>query len=158
MVIIVLLKLAWIWATPDNTVRRSFFTDNLLGAFLTFTHLANAPVLFLFASDGNPLTATGTGVGVRPLSPNRKVALVPLTAITANFHQTFDVKAYSFSEIAFHFTIFLDDATQLGRLFFGQVFHLGVPINTGLIQYLLRPGTPDTINIGQTNFDSLVMG
>jgi hypothetical protein len=51
------------------------------------------PALFLLTGDGDPATATCPGIGVGSLPATGQFAFVTGTAITANFHQTFHIKA-----------------------------------------------------------------
>src|ERR671920_1640879 len=84
IVIVVLLNVALMWATPSASITRLLFfavAIRLLG------HL-------LLAGDRAAWTLLGACVGVRPLTANRETAAMPDTAIGANVHQSLDVHGH----------------------------------------------------------------
>jgi hypothetical protein len=103
MVMIVLLKEAWICATPSVTTFFTFFRELLLAlttcCFLPVITAKNfpgltAPELLIYkilTLDRTPWPFTGTGIGPGALPPERQPATMSDTAITTQIHQPFDV-------------------------------------------------------------------
>ena len=52
----------------------------------------------------------------------------------------------------------VDALTDLCFFLIGEVFHAGVRIDAGHVKNLFCAGSADTINVGQANFNSLVLG
>ena len=50
----------------------------------------------------------------------------------------------------------VDALTQLGLFFVRQVFYAGIGVDAGCFQDFLCAGSADPVDIGETDFDSLV--
>jgi hypothetical protein len=80
------------------------------------------------------------------------------TTVAADLGQALDVKRGLTAEVAFHDKVVVDALTQLGFFLIGEVFHAGVGIDPSHVQDLLRAGSADSVDISETDFDSLVFG
>src|SRR5687767_11348205 len=81
IVMVVLLNVALIWATPSASMTRLLFFAVAIGLL---GHL-------LLARDRAAWTLLGSCIGVRPLTANRKSATVPNATVRADVHQALDV-------------------------------------------------------------------
>src|SRR5450432_433464 len=103
MVTMVLLKVACTCTTPVWTTRFSFFLKLFFLPALTgaFAILCLTRGLFLVGYRTAARTLARAGVGMCTLSPNRKAAAMPQTAVRAHLDVTLDVHRDLFAEVAF---------------------------------------------------------
>ena len=85
-----------------------------------------------------------------------RVRAMAQSAIAADLGQTLDVKRGLTAEVAFHDVTVVDALTQLGLFFVGQIFDAGVGVDPGRFQDFQCAGSADSVDIGETDFDSLV--
>ena len=83
---------------------------------------------------------------------------MPQAAVAADLGQALDVKRGLTAQVTFHDVAVVDALTQLGFFLIGEVFYSGVGVDPGCLQYLVCAGSADTIDIGETDLDSLVLG
>ena len=81
-----------------------------------------------------------------------------LAAVAADLGQALDVERHAAAQVAFHDEVVVDALTDLCFFLIGEVFHAGVRIDAGHVKNLFCAGSADTINVGQANFNSLVLG
>ena len=81
-----------------------------------------------------------------------------LAAVAADLGQALDVERHAAAQVALHDEVVVDALTDLRFVLVGEVFHTGVRIDAGHLKNLFCAGSADTINIGQANFNSLVLG
>jgi hypothetical protein len=79
-------------------------------------------------------------------------------SVSPNVHQAFYVHGDITPQVPFHFMIFLDDATDSGHFFFGQVFHSDLFSNLGFLQDVPRNGGTHSVYVGQGNSRLLIFG
>src|SRR5215469_14223639 len=112
---------------------------------------------FLLAGNG-ALTGSlaGASVGVGALAADRKVATVAQATVGLNLDQALDVQADLLAEVALDLAFCFDDVTNLVELVFVQRGHLGVSINTRLLQNLQSAGLADAIDVRERDASLLV--
>ena len=77
-------------------------------------------------------------------------------AVAADLGQTFDVQSGLTTQVAFHNVIVIDAFTDLCFILIGEVFHADVRVDSGLLQNLGCAGPADSVDISESDFDSLV--
>ena len=77
-------------------------------------------------------------------------------AVAADLHQSLDVERHVAAQIALHVKVFVDVFAQLDLVVLGQVLDTGVRADARGGENLLCGFTADAVDIGQTNFDSLL--
>ena len=80
------------------------------------------------------------------------------TTVAADLGQALDVQRSLAAQIALNDVVVVDALTQLGLVLVGEVFHSGVGIDTGHFQDLFRAGSANTVDVGETDLNSLVFG
>ena len=80
------------------------------------------------------------------------------TAVAADLGQALDVERNFTAEVALNGVVFVNNFTQSGLLIFCQILDADVAIHTGCLQDVLRAFSADTVDISQTDFDSLITG
>jgi len=80
------------------------------------------------------------------------------TAVAADLSQALDVQRNLTAEVALNGEMFVDDVTKSSFLIFGQVLDADVRVDAGHLEDLLRTSSANTVDIGQTDFDSLLTG
>src|SRR4030042_3731201 len=78
------------------------------------------------------------GVCLRPLPPNRKLALVSHPAVAADVDQPLDVHGDLFAQVALDLLPLFDDLTDGVDLFLRQGFDLLVPVDSGFLEDFVR--------------------
>jgi hypothetical protein len=101
-------------------------------------------------------TLASSGIGVGPLPSNGQSTPMPEPPIAADLHEPLDVHGHRFSQVALDHSVPLNDVTDAHRLFLGEIFHLGMNINAGLIANLLSPASANPENIRQADLNSFV--
>ena len=79
-------------------------------------------------------------------------------AVAADLGQALDIKRGLAAQVALHDVVVVDALTQLCFFLFGEVFDSGVGVNSGCLENLVCAGSADTVDIGETDLDSLVLG
>lgn len=80
------------------------------------------------------------------------------SAIAVDLNQTLDVESNGSSEVALYDIAVVDNFTDLGFFFVGEVLNAGVRIYTGLSQNIICRLSANAINIGQTYLYALFLG
>jgi hypothetical protein len=168
MVMIVLLKEAWICATPSVTTFFTFFRE-LLVAFTTCCVLpvitANkfpgltAPELYIYKSltlDWTPRPFTGSGIGPGTLPPQWQTTTMPDTTVTPKIHQPLDVHRDLTPQITLN-GVFGDFGTQCIHLAFGQIHNPGILSNSSGRTNLACHSPTDPIYRGQRDYRMLAI-
>ena len=101
-------------------------------------------------------TFAGTCIGLASLAANGQALAMTNAAVAANFHHALDVQSGLTTEIAFHYVAF-QALTQLGFIILSQVFHAGIGVDSGLFQNFGCAGSADAINIGKSDFNTLIL-
>ena len=95
---------------------------------------------------------------VTQLAANGQAAAMTHTAIAADLSQTLDVQRHLTAQVTLHHIALVDGFTKLGFVGLGQILHAGVGVDTSLRQDVLGALSANTVDIGQTDFDSLLTG
>jgi hypothetical protein len=90
-----------------------------------------------------------------PLPANRETAPMAQSPVRADLHEPLDVHGYRFPEIPFNHSVPLDDIPDSHGLILGQVLHLGINVDAGLLANLGGPALADPIDIGQADLNPL---
>jgi len=103
-------------------------------------------------------TLAGSGIGVGSLTPHRQAAFVTQAAVTADFHEPFDVHGNLGSQGTFHVVFILNNVAK-------DFFFLDVQISyklhfvyIGFLTDLFGKGSANTIDIGKTNEEPFGFG
>ena len=83
---------------------------------------------------------------------------MPHTAVASDFGQALDVKCCLAAQVAFHDVTVINAFTQFVFFFFGQIFYSGIGIDPCLFEDLGCAGSANTVDIGETDLNSLVLG
>src|SRR5574344_800561 len=154
----VLLKEERMWTCP----RSMFFFSRRRR--ITFLPLAFAvaifysPSLLLLVRDGLLGALAGARVGLAALTANGQTAAMTGAAIAADLAEALDVGRGLTAKFAFHDVVVVDGFTKLGFLRIGQILHAGVGVNACACQDILSTFSANTIDVSQTDFDSLILG
>src|SRR3954454_14125264 len=95
------------------------------------------------------------GVGLRPLSPDRKAAPVAEAAVGADLHQPFDVLRAVAAEVTLDLAV-LDRLAKFHHLVLGQVLDRGVRVDARLLEDLLGCRAADPEDVGESDFSPFV--
>ena len=79
-------------------------------------------------------------------------------AVAADLGQPLDIQGNLTAQVAFHHVALVDGFTKLGFVGLGQILDAGVGVDPSLRQDVLGALSANTIDIGQTDFDSLILG
>src|SRR3990172_1246866 len=158
-VMVVLLKLDWMKASPAGT----FFFSRFRVRVLVFR---SAIKLFpLLLGDGAPPAgngaagaALGARVGSRALTPHRQSAAVPYAAVAVDLHQPLDVLAHPLAQLPLHHEVPVDVLADTRDLVVGQLPDLRLGRHRGVGAYLAGDARPDAEDIAQRNIDALIAG
>jgi hypothetical protein len=83
---------------------------------------------------------------------------VAQTAVAADLSQALDVKAGLAAKVTFDDVVLVDAITQLCFFLVGEVFNSGVGIDSGHFENLGCACSANTVDISETDLDSLVLG
>src|SRR5262249_50238202 len=97
-----------------------------------------------------------TGVRMSSLAPHRQSATMPQAAICSDFHKPLDIEGYFFPQIPFDSVLLFDDLAILVCLVIVQLANFCVRINACRCQDLVGLRTTNTVDIRESNLDSLV--
>src|ERR1700742_3607559 len=114
MVIIVLLKLAFTWATPAVMFLRSRRRRRCGSRAISIYPL------LLLAGDRPSLALAGAGVGVGALAADGQALAVAEAAIAGQVHQPLDVHRRLAAEVALHIVLGVDRLAQVEDLLIGE--------------------------------------
>ena len=92
------------------------------------------------------------------LSPDWKSAPVAQPAITTEIHKALDIHGHLGSQVSLNLMAAINHLPDGGDLIFGQIITLGVHMNVGLIENLLRCRSSNAVDISERNLYSLVFG
>lgn len=179
MVTIVLLKVAWMFARPLEIVRLILLRFDSLRAIpvhLPRSHIFSAlrlgecwtsrsPELLLL---GAPSTAasrnglfralSGAGIRTRALASHRQVPSMPQPPIAADVNEALNIQLHLAPKIPLHHKVLGDIIPNRADLAFGEIANGSVRIDPGSIESCLRRRSPDPMDVGQPNENSLVTG
>ena len=79
-------------------------------------------------------------------------------AVAADFYQALDIQADLTAQVALDVVVAVDNLTQLGGFFFGQVLDAGVRIDTGLGKDLVGRLAANAEDVGQADLHALLAG
>ena len=116
------------------------------------------PSLLLLICDGALGTLAGTSVSLGSLATNGQATTVAETTVAADLSQALAVKAGLAAKVTFDDVVLVDAITQLGFFLVGEVFNSGVGIDTSHFENLGCACSANTVDISETDLDSLVLG
>src|SRR6185295_2232962 len=122
MVMIVLLKLAFTWATPAVMFLRSRRRGRGVAGFpMMLPSEFPAAGLFLLAGDRARRPLAGPRVGVGALAAHRQALAVAQAAVAAEVHQPLDVHRHLAAQIALDLVVAVDHLADADDLVIGQL-------------------------------------
>src|SRR5512139_764725 len=155
IVMIVLLKVAWMWATPTGTFRRTFLFPFFFGVAI----VPPRPLFlrgFLLLGDGAlPRPLPGARVGVGALAAGRQPLAVPQPPVAPQIHQPLDVHGDFLAKVPLDAVVRVDDVPDPRDLVFRQRGRPQVRRNARLRQDFLGGRRPDPVDVGQGRPDLL---
>jgi hypothetical protein len=77
--------------------------------------------------------------------------------VGTNVHKSFDVHCQFAAQIAFNSILLLDGLTQPRNLVLSQILYARIRVNSCRLYNFFRRGQPNTIDIGQSDFDPFVI-
>src|SRR5690606_12814679 len=98
----------------------------------------------------------GSGVGARPLAPDRQTPPVPETPIRADIDKALDVQLNFAPQVSFDDVVLVDRFPEAGDLIFGEIAHARVRVHLSHLQELLCPRTTDAVDVGEGDFNPLL--
>ena len=133
---------------------------HFLKAGAIFQHDINtARLIFLLAAlDEFFGTLASPSIVFGVLSANRKTETVTASAIAANINESLDVHLNVAAKVALHYEVVVDGITKFDNLVVREIFRAGVGVDACHRQNFLRRGQPDSENVRESVFDSLVTG
>ena len=90
------------------------------------------------------------------LSPYRKPATMTHTLIGPNLDFALDVLRYVSTEVTFDLEVLLEEPANPNHLIIGEITNLRPPVYLEVIAHLMGPGRSDPINVGKSDFESLL--
>src|SRR5690606_10214184 len=151
MVTMVLLKLAFTWATPEVMFLRSrrLTRPGSLAIGQVF-------LLLLLAGDRLGRALAGAGVGVGALTADRQALAVTQAAVAGDVHQALDVHRGLATQVALDGVVAVDRFTDLQDLGVGQLVHAPGRLDADLGRDFLRRVRADAMDVLKRDFDALV--
>ena len=116
------------------------------------------PSLLLHVSNGLLGNLASAGVGFAALTANGQAAAMTGAAIAADLRQTLDVQRHLTAQIALDHILVVNGLTELVLLGLGQILDAGVRVDACFRQDVLCALSANTIDLGQTDFASLILG
>ena len=83
---------------------------------------------------------------------------MPDAAVAADFHKALDVERYFRTKFAFHSYVMVYIFPELGNGGFIEILYAGIGVNARCGKNLLGSFEPYTVDIGETDFNSLLSG
>jgi hypothetical protein len=77
---------------------------------------------------------------------------MPETSVASEVHKPFDVHGNFGSKFPFYLEFVVYYLTNAVDLSFGEIVCIGIGINLEFVKDPIGSGSPDTVNIGQTDF------
>src|SRR5690606_19282673 len=111
----------------------------------------------LLTGDGLACAALLSCVRPGPLAMDGEIPPVALAAVAVDLDQPGDVLPHFAAQVAFDNEVLVDVFADANDLVVGQVPHFSVGIDAGFSENLLRPREADAIDIGERDFDALVV-
>src|SRR4051794_40310656 len=127
IVIIVLLKLAFTWATPAVMFLRSRLRMRCGAWAISFLQSVYAAAdgrkkhLLLLAGDRPGLALAGARIGVRALAADRQALAMAKPAVAGEVHQPLDVHRGLAAKVTFDIVIAVDRLADVKHFLVGQV-------------------------------------
>jgi hypothetical protein len=90
------------------------------------------------------------------LPSGREAAPVAQSSIRADVHEPLDIHGNRLAEISFNHPVSLDNVPDTNGFIFGQVLHLGINIDGGLLTNLGCPAFADAEYVCQTNLNPFI--
>jgi hypothetical protein len=112
----------------------------------------------LFARDGFSRPFSRPGIRVSSLPSHWQILAMTQSSIGAHVEMPLDVGRDFAPQIAFDLLGLVDDLTDLYDIVIGQAVRLEIERNSGFSKYFPRRAPPDTINIRERHFHSLITG
>ena len=112
---------------------------------------------FFLVSDSLLTALARTCIVLGALTAYRQADTVANATIATDIHQALDVQLNLGTEVSLYLVFSTDDFTDLSGLVIGPILYFKISVNSGLIQNLSRTTTAYTIDIGQSDFASLVL-
>src|SRR5438552_8476670 len=111
---------------------------------------------FLLAGDCTAWPLLGTGIGVRPLTTNRKSTAVTDTAVASDVHQALDVHRDLGAQRTLDANILLDRLTQTVGVRVVQVANSLLGVHSGRFQNPTGGRAPNAEDVGEADLDLLL--
>jgi hypothetical protein len=83
---------------------------------------------------------------------------MPQTTIGSKIHKSFYIHANFAAQITFHFVFVIQDLTNFGYIYLGQLIRIHVRIESDFFHYFARGGTAYAVNVSQSHFHSFISG
>src|SRR5262245_22265286 len=165
-VTIVLLKVAWMCATPVRTSRRSRFLPPFLRGAWGWSAMAYAPG-FLGAAGAGAAGAAAVGFfltitplrgpfRLRALAAHGEAPAVADAPVRADVHEPLHVHGHVAPQVTLDLQFALDDLAHACRLIVGPGFHALAGIDARLVQHPLGRRLPDAIDVRERDLTPLL--
>ena len=79
------------------------------------------------------------------------------TAVATDFYHSLDVDRNVTTEVTLYNVVVFDFITELGNVIFCEILAASIRIDTGLFKDFVRGCSADTVDIGKTDFNSLLI-
>src|SRR5262245_55747853 len=146
MVIVVLLNVALMWATPSASMTRLLFFAVAIGLLGDL----------LLAGDRAAWALLRTGVRVRALTANRQTAAMADSSIGTDIHQTLDVHGDFGAQRTLDAVVALDRLSQPIHVGIVEIPNAEVSTHTSRLQNLPRGGAADAEDVRETDLDRFI--
>jgi len=113
-------------------------------------------MLLLLTRNGLFLTLACARICPGSLTAYRKTLSVPEAPVTANIHETFDIKTDFSSQTTFNFIFGFNNTSDLRQFFLVKIINQPHRINLGLFADCIGSRATNSINVSQCNIDMLV--
>src|SRR5437763_4008909 len=117
---------------------------------------AMVSLLLALPADGLLRPLAGARVGLGALPVDGQAAPVPQPAVAGDVHQALDVIGALPAEVALHHQLALDHVAKPRHLGLGEVADVGVGVDAGALQDVVRGGTADPVDVGQSDLHALL--
>jgi len=152
IVMIVLLKVAWICATPTGTFFLTFLADPFFGLAIL---PSSGQVLFPFpATDRWAVALSGPGIGFGALASDRQTSPVPQSFIRPQIHLSLNVESHFTAKVTFDHVAFIYNFPETNNLTLIEINDPDVRINIGLPDNSGSFGRPNPVNIRDGDLNS----
>jgi hypothetical protein len=161
-VIFVLLKVAFTWATPRETLFFTFFLRYFLAicSYSFFARAHTGSAYRLYASlDRNRLLASlaRAGIGPRALPPDRKPANVPQAAVASDLLESLDILGNLPPQLTFNYALLVENRCNPSEFLVREFARPLVRINAGLFKNLVGSLRAHAVNVAQGDTDDFVI-